>query len=390
MTAVTTAKQWLVGLALSLGGLLVAAVSVETAVRLFMPMNLDFYNWQKIKRVSARPGQSFELIPGAHSDFYLGVPVQINSHGLRDVELEAGKPAGTRRILGIGDSIAFGYGVRLEETYLKVIENDLNRNAPAGMRYQVINAGMEGTGLDYYYNFLLSTAPSLQPDLVLVGITLNDIVDYRRRGRVTESREFSDRSLVRRLNTFLLFHSQAYFAGYIRLKSVAYRCGILDFNQEHWYDIDLLQPSSPQQAEVWSSSREVLANIVALARERGYPLVLVLFPMEVQLDEGALEYYRRELRLRVTAEALRGAPQQELQRFGASQGVPVIDLLPAFRAAGGGGGLFLRGRSMSADPVHPSARGHQVAGHAIARALRAEASLGWLWPDREQGSNPDD
>ncbi len=367
-------KVWLTRLSLLVVGVLLAGTSLELAVRVFRPMNLDFYNWQKIKRVSQRPGQEFELIPGAHSDFYEGVPVTINQLGLRDAEIAIPKPTGTVRILGIGDSVAFGYGVPLSDTYLKVLESDLNGDAAGARHYEVVNAGMEATGLDYYYRFLESSAAALEPDLVLVGITLNDIADYHHRGTEPDARAFSDRSLIRRVNTFLLFHSQAYFSGYVSLKSLLYRSGVVDFNQEHWSDIATLQPPSPEQREAWDSSREMLANITTSARNHGYPLVFVVFPMEVQLDQRSLELYQHQLHLAVTTEALRGVPQEEVLRFGAASGVPVVDLLPAFRAAGSND-LFLRGRSMSADPVHPSPNGHHVAGHELFRFLKQESSL---------------
>ena len=376
-------RAWLTRLTLALAGALITVAVVEVAVRLFMPTNLDFYNWQKVKRVSDQPGHPFEFIPGSRNDFYVGVPVEINSFGLRDVEVQIPKPAGTVRILVIGDSITFGYGVRLEETYLKVLESDLNAGtSPA--RYQVVNGGMDGTGLDRHYRFLQSSAPSLDPDLVIVALALNDIADYRSRDRVPETREFSERGLVRRLNTFLLFHSQSYLASYLNLKSILYRYGVLDFNQEHWYEVDILKPPSDEVKEAWISTREVLSNIVALARDRGYPLVFVVFPMEVQLDQSSLERYRHELRLEITEEALRGDPQQEFLRFGTSAGVPVLDLLPAFRAASPSE-LFLRGHSMSSDPVHPSAVGHRVAGHALFRSLKEEPSFARIWsPQRGQ------
>jgi hypothetical protein len=100
--------------------------------------------------------------------------------------------------------------------------------------------------------------------------------------------------------------------------------------------------------------------------------------MEVQLDQQSLQRYQRELRLTLTGEALSGEPQRELRDFGDRIGVPVVDLLPAFRAAHQSD-LFLRKQSMSADPVHPSAAGHHVAGHALFQFLHDEPAFAWLW-----------
>ncbi len=362
---------------LALAGVVVAAGTIEVSVRIVRPVNLDFYNWQKIKRVAEPPGNGFEYIPGGRNDFYVGVPVEINSIGLRDAEIQIPKPADTVRILVVGDSLTFGFGVRLEEIYLKVLERELNTRARRSKRYEVINGGMEGTGLRRHLQFIEARASRLQPDLVIVAISLNDIVDRRTRDSEPDSRAFSDRSPVRRLNTFLLFHSQAYLASYMRLKSLFYRSGLLNFSDEHWYEIDILKSTAAQMEGAWSSTRETLSEIVALAREREYLLMFVVFPMEVQLDERAIELYRRELFLDVGVEALSGEPQAELLSFGASAGVPVLDLLPVFRGATGGE-LYLRNRSMAADLVHPSAAGHRLAGRTLYSFLRQQGILARL------------
>src|SRR5262245_39441623 len=63
------------------------------------------------------PGAGYTLIkPGSHYEWQ-GIPVDINSHGLRGPETTYDKPAGTFRILNLGDSVAMGWGVREEDTY---------------------------------------------------------------------------------------------------------------------------------------------------------------------------------------------------------------------------------------------------------------------------------
>ena len=56
----------------------------------------------------------------------------INSKGLRDREHEYEKPDGVRRILVLGDSYVWGYGVADDEVFTEVLEPDL-----AGDRWQV-------------------------------------------------------------------------------------------------------------------------------------------------------------------------------------------------------------------------------------------------------------
>src|SRR5262245_35327377 len=59
----------------------------------------------------------YELRPGVRGRF-MGVPVAINSLGMRDRKRSFEKAPGTVRIVGLGDSLMFGWGVRQEETFL--------------------------------------------------------------------------------------------------------------------------------------------------------------------------------------------------------------------------------------------------------------------------------
>src|SRR5262245_60753707 len=110
---------------LALGAAVLALLALELAVRVALPQDAGFFDGSAIKRPSARPGLRYELIPGSRTTNYVGVPVSVNRLGLRDREVSVPKPAGTFRILGVGDSVTFGYGVRVEDTYLRILEDRL-------------------------------------------------------------------------------------------------------------------------------------------------------------------------------------------------------------------------------------------------------------------------
>jgi lysophospholipase L1-like esterase len=356
-----------VAAALALAGVavLVAALALELAIRVALPQDLAFFDGAAIKRPSARPGLRSELIPGGHADHYVGVPVSINRLGLRDREVAVPKPRGTVRVLGVGDSVAFGYGVRLEQTYLKVVEERLNAGARPGVRYEVVNAGVEECGLDAYLDSVRVLSPVLEPDLALVGIVLNDIQRY---DDATPAAVAVEPGLARRAHGALLRRSQLYFAGVLATRSLLYRLHVLDIADLYGSPLRALQGEDPTLARAWASSLDVLDRLVELARARGVRLVLVLFPLEVQLDEAAIARYRTDYGVSVPARALEGEPQRRLAAFAASRDVAVIDLLPVLRAAGGAD-LYLRTGPIRFDPVHPSPRGHRIIGEAIHRAL---------------------
>ena len=102
----------------------------------------------------------------------IGQPLSINSKGLRDREYPYQKPAGTKRILVLGDSYTWGYGVGNTEIYTEVLEKMLaNESSP----YEVINAGVSGWGTDQQYLFLVREGLKYSPDLVIVAHFINDL-----------------------------------------------------------------------------------------------------------------------------------------------------------------------------------------------------------------------
>ena len=101
-----------------------------------------------------------------------GKELVINSKGLRDREYEYEKPVGVKRILVLGDSYTWGYGVRNDEIYTEFLERRL---AAEGKEWQVINSGVSGYGTDQEYLWFKSEGIKYQPDLVVVAFfVLND------------------------------------------------------------------------------------------------------------------------------------------------------------------------------------------------------------------------
>ena len=84
------------------------------------PEHLSEDVWRDLlHQPSSIPGLAYELAPGreGHSR---GAMVKINSLGMRDDEPRS--DASLSRIAVIGDSIAFGFGVREEYTFSSVLE----------------------------------------------------------------------------------------------------------------------------------------------------------------------------------------------------------------------------------------------------------------------------
>lgn len=112
-----------------------------------------------------RPGAE-----GWHVD--IGYHIRINSHGLRGPEISLDKPKGVFRILGLGDSFSFGWGVEEEETYLRVLEAKLRA---AGYRVEVLNAGVPAWHSVQSLGYLMKRGLRFGPDLILAEFFVDDV-----------------------------------------------------------------------------------------------------------------------------------------------------------------------------------------------------------------------
>ena len=135
---------------LVIGSTFLALLALEVFVRMLdvpprplAPLPIPSY------RLSANPVIGYEYRPGykptdrpfdwSHQGY------TINQAGFRDYVYTKHKPAGTFRIIVIGDSTTAGNGVKaLEKTYPKVLEKILNKGQGSHRRYEVLNMGVGG------------------------------------------------------------------------------------------------------------------------------------------------------------------------------------------------------------------------------------------------------
>ena len=98
----------------------------------------------------------------------------INSIGIRDRELPKAR-GDVFRILAIGDSYTYGWGVDQEETWPYLLEMQLREE---GHTVEILNLGKPGTGPPFYAELAERAIPLLRPDLVIVGMLQgNDLRD---------------------------------------------------------------------------------------------------------------------------------------------------------------------------------------------------------------------
>lgn len=99
--------------------------------------------------------------------------IKINSDGFRGRDYTLEKPENTFRIIVLGDSFTFGFGLDIEKTFPYIFEEMLNRGF-SKTHYEVLNFGLPGANTAVEVNFLKEKGLKYDPDLVIIGFLHND------------------------------------------------------------------------------------------------------------------------------------------------------------------------------------------------------------------------
>lgn len=157
-------------------GLLLAILLMEGFLRLFQPQIFPIhpkgmYTEDPDIGYVLTPGYSGELV---RSEFR--TPIQIGQSGLRGND-PAPPQDDTIRILVLGDSQAWGFGVTDSQTFSVQLEELLSQRFPE-RDIQVLNAGVPGYGTADQLAFLETRGEELQPDIVVVQfLSVNDLIE---------------------------------------------------------------------------------------------------------------------------------------------------------------------------------------------------------------------
>ena len=289
-----------------------------------MHFDLEMWKYAKdIKRESDVPALGHEHKPNSAADPLMGVPVSINSLGLRDREYSLAKPPGTVRVLMLGDSLTFGWGVKVEDTPSKMIERKLNegKNPPA---YEVINAGVGNYNTVQEITYFLSKGRQLKPDVVVLNYFINDAepTPLKKQSWLAE-RSYA---AVVGLSAFDTL-SRTYF-------------GKADWRE---YYASLYRDN----AAPWQAAQKAIGELAAFCRQNGIKLLVVNYPELHVLKDYPFT--------KVTAAVAQQA---------AANQAPFLDLLPSVAD------LVPETLWVSPTDAHPNATANARFSDAILNALR--------------------
>src|SRR6266480_4308984 len=315
--------------ALSAASLLLCVALLEIVLRLCGYGNLEIYEPDPVLYWKLKTNQNCYTKVG-HK------PVHINSHGTRGPEFQTTKPPDTIRILCLGDSRTFGWGLSEPETYAGALGRLLQERFGAARKIEVINAGVNAWSYAQMRVYFRDGGLSQQPDFVVLG-GANLWTQFSERSSPEFVKKFKGRVRLKNfLRRFALYH----FIVEVELQEVyqRYRTRFIPVDPAR----DVLFKEQ-QQKDPDGFFRAEIQGLCRLAVEKKVKPVLLYIPT---LDEMSSTEISRDLKAKI-------AVGRELE-------VPLINLMPDL--APGGKSLYL-----DADPVHLNAEGNEN----IARRLFA-------------------
>jgi lysophospholipase L1-like esterase len=302
-----------------------------------------------------------------------------NSRGLRGAEIEDRSWERHMRIVVLGDSFAWGYGVDDEDTFASVIERLL-----PSMR--VANLGVTAYGIRQETAYFERIGRGMKPEIVLLALTMNDITDPARRlpgetvkawrTRIGFGPSTGEEREARRphgLKPWLADHSVLYrsLIGVVNtnrtlvslLESLGVkgpRAGIdgLDTNLRPF-----LESYPDSVAEEVELTRRELLELRDSVEYAGSRLLVAVVPAMQSVDARArrnsiayTQYFEDDFDL--------DKPYRWLGDFGESSGIAVLNTVGAFRNAHEGGA-----RPYLSNDSHFNAAGHRLFAELIVRFL---------------------
>jgi lysophospholipase L1-like esterase len=314
-----------------------------------------------------------ELRPG-----YSNPAVRTNSFGLRSPEVAVPKPAGTFRVLLLGDSFTFGLRVADEQVFARRLEQQLRE------RYQresieVVNAGVLSYCplLEYLqYRHYLHV---LEPDVVVLNFDMSDVQD-----QMAYSRE-----LIRDKNGVPLFVSEpslrsstaSAMPGLLlfewlgrrirgvrgRVQSTLEGVGFVRDQDRYVWALDDGPPMDREAAEAMAP----IVDLQALLNHNHIPLILATYPQpwQVSPDATPLPPVRDQYGIGRNKVHLNDRPFKKLGAFAAEHQIPFVNATAAFRSDPSPASLFLQ------NDFHFSPQGHERYASVLADFLASNSVI---------------
>ncbi len=314
------------------GNILVLVIAVivflllfEVFLRVFIPQTMNVYTYDEDYVFAFRPHSSIN-----YKSVDFEQPVTFNSQGFRDNEYDySSKPENTYRVLMLGDSFTAGLEVELEDTFVKIVEKELQKENP---KIEVLNAGTDGWSTEQELLFLEKRGLKYDPDMVVLAYFVgNDQIDNVQRPLFT----YEDKKLAVDTNRppSLSYPRAIYYflsSNFHTFNLVRYKYGAMRaaFGEPPTFDYTsaltpYITPESTDDVKYsWDKTFALLDRMHNVLSENNIEFVIIIIPDWIQELPELREKYEIDDAVELNK------PQQEIKAYALENNIEVIDLLP--------------------------------------------------------------
>lgn len=297
-----------------------------------------------------------------------------NSRGLRDRERTLERTPGIQRIVLVGDSFAWGYGVNDGEVFPRLVESRLERT-------EVVNLGVSAFGLRQEFDYLKLEGALYQPDIVILTLCQNDIYrdgrtpheTYRAVTAPAPSRKapptfwgspkawVAERVVLYRVTQQAIATNRSLVKALVAL---GLKDGLVGFEGLDNNLMPALMTYPPQLQSSWDTTQAELLQIRDWLAERKIRFLLALIPARQAIEPRSFHHTIAHTAYEPSDFEL-DKPYRNLESFGRANGIEVINGYPALKRKGETGvSLYLR------NDLHFNAAGHEAFAAEIAGYLQ--------------------
>lgn len=299
-----------------------------------------------------------------------------NSRGLRDKEYTLNKPNGVRRLVVIGDSYTWGFGVNDSEIYTEQLESILPNT-------EVINLGVTAYSIWQEILYLKREGLQYNPDIVILGLCMNDIVWGTGRSKIsdgeqkTASKKSTTVNIVEFFKKNILYKSSLYQFIIDRLYTSKYLVKVLIYLGLRGYltgfthlNVDLMPAlrNYPDTVDkMWAVTESELIDLKRLTSDNGIRLIIAVIPSPLAMDEVR---FKQEISQSIfdAKDFDLDKPYRLLEKFAATNNIEIVSPINFFRQVHKQEKSLYLERDMHFNPA-----GHNLFARAIADYLLAES-----------------
>jgi GDSL-like Lipase/Acylhydrolase family len=311
---------------------------------------------------------------------------RVNHLGLRGRETTVEKPAGTRRILMLGDSFTMGKGVEDDQTFSVLAERALQASLAAcgGGSVEVLNGGIDSYAPILSFLQFERELARLAPDLVVLNFDHSDLIQeaaYRQQavrdatGEIIAVPQVGHDSLYERFvswtsrhlfftRVLLVYVNRAMDHRELTVRRVVNEVGRETFAHTLEGDVD--------RTAQWNDVFESIGRIKRLADSLPTAFLLTTYPWAHQLGDrgwvpGRYTFMKK-------GERTTNVTERTIRERSAALGIDLFEALPVFQRYQGAEPLYF-----DYDP-HWTAAGQRIMAEGLAQYIAEHQLPQWCAP----------